>query len=39
MRTAELAQLTGGHSADDAIVFAESLLAKAANYRQAKKII
>jgi DNA repair protein RecN (Recombination protein N) len=37
MRTEELAQLTGGHSADDAIVFAESLLTKAANYRQRKK--
>ena len=29
-RRAELAQLTGGHSAEDAIAFAESLLAKAA---------
>jgi DNA repair protein RecN (Recombination protein N) len=37
MRTQELAQLTGGHSADDALVFAESLLNKAANYRRRKK--
>ncbi|AFY76016.1 MAG: DNA repair protein RecN [Hydrococcus sp. C42_A2020_068] len=29
MRREELAQLTGGHSAEDAIAFAESLLAKA----------
>lgn len=36
LRAAELAQITGGHSADDAIVFAESLLAKAANYRAAQ---
>ncbi|MBE9046440.1 DNA repair protein RecN [Pleurocapsales cyanobacterium LEGE 10410] len=33
VRVAELAQITGGHSADDAIAFAESLLAKAAKYR------
>ncbi len=33
LRAAELAQITGGHSADDAIVFAESLLTKAAKYR------
>ena len=33
VRVEELAQITGGHSADDAIAFAESLLAKAAKYR------
>lgn len=33
IRVAELAQITGGHSADDAIAFAESLLTKAAKYR------
>jgi DNA repair protein RecN (Recombination protein N) len=33
LRAAELAQITGGHSADDAIAFAESLLTKAAKYR------
>ena len=33
VRVAELAQITGGHSADDAIAFAESLLTKAAKYR------
>ncbi|MCC0177918.1 DNA repair protein RecN [Waterburya agarophytonicola K14] len=33
IRVEELAQITGGHSADDAIAFAESLLAKAAKYR------
>lgn len=33
LRAAELAQITGGHSADDAIAFAESLLTKAAQYR------
>jgi len=32
-RTEELAQLTGGHSAADALTFAESLLKKAATYR------
>ncbi|AFZ35849.1 DNA replication and repair protein RecN [Stanieria cyanosphaera PCC 7437] len=34
MRREELAQLTGGHSADEAVSFADSLLNKAANYRQ-----
>ena len=34
LRVRELAQITGGHSAEDAIVFAESLLKKAASYRQ-----
>ncbi len=34
-RTAELAQLAGGHSAEDARTFAESLLAQAAAQRQA----
>ncbi len=34
-RTAELAQLAGGHSADEARAFAESLLAKAAAQRAA----
>jgi DNA repair protein RecN (Recombination protein N) len=34
MRREELAQLTGGHSADEAISFADSLLTKANNYRQ-----
>lgn len=33
VRVEELAQITGGHSADDAIAFAESLLTKAAKYR------
>ena len=33
-RIEELAQITGGHSADRAIEFAESLLTKAADYRQ-----
>ncbi|MGD1920568.1 MAG: DNA repair protein RecN, partial [Pleurocapsa sp.] len=33
VRVEELAQITGGHSADDAIAFAESLLSKAAKYR------
>ena len=33
VRAEELAQITGGHSASDAIAFAESLLAKAAKYR------
>ncbi len=35
-RRQELAQLTGGHSAEDAIAFAESLLAKAAAHRTGK---
>ena len=33
LRTQELAQITGGHSAEDAIAFAESLLTKASKYR------
>jgi len=33
VRAAELAQITGGHDAEDAIAFAESLLTKAAKYR------
>ncbi|GAB4543879.1 MAG: DNA repair protein RecN [Pleurocapsa sp.] len=33
LRAQELAQITGGHSAGDAIAFAESLLAKATKYR------
>ena len=33
LRRAELAQLTGGHSAEDAIAFADSLLTKADSYR------
>jgi DNA repair protein RecN (Recombination protein N) len=33
VRVEELAQITGGHSAEDAIAFAESLLTKAAKYR------
>ena len=33
VRAEELAQITGGHSAKDAIAFAESLLTKAAKYR------
>jgi DNA repair protein RecN (Recombination protein N) len=33
-RREEIAQLTGGHSAEDAIAFAESLLTKANTYRQ-----
>ena len=37
VRVAELAQITGGHSADDAIAFAESLLTKAAKYREQSK--
>ncbi len=37
LRVRELAQITGGHSAEDAIVFAESLLTKAATYRQREK--
>ena len=36
VRAEELAQITGGHSASDAIAFAESLLAKAAKYRAAQ---
>jgi len=36
VRAAELAQITGGNSAEDAIVFAESLLSKAAKYRISK---
>ena len=36
VRAEELAQITGGHSADDAIAFAESLLTKAAKYRAAQ---
>lgn len=35
-RAEELAQITGGHSASDAIAFAESLLTKAAKYRASK---
>ena len=30
----ELAQITGGHAAGDAIAFAESLLEKAAKYQK-----
>ena len=33
VRIEELAQITGGHSAEDAIAFAESLLTKAEKYR------
>jgi DNA repair protein RecN (Recombination protein N) len=36
VRAEELAQITGGHSAEDAIAFAESLLTKAAKYRAAQ---
>jgi DNA repair protein RecN (Recombination protein N) len=36
-RREELAQLTGGHSAGEAIAFAESLLAKAEDYRLGKR--
>ncbi|NJO95670.1 MAG: DNA repair protein RecN [Pleurocapsa sp. CRU_1_2] len=36
VRAEELAQITGGHSAQDAIAFAESLLTKAAKYRAAQ---
>ena len=36
VRVEELAQITGGHSADDAIAFAESLLSKAAKYRNSQ---
>jgi DNA repair protein RecN (Recombination protein N) len=35
-RQDELAQLTGGHSAEEAKAFAESLLVKAENYRLGK---
>lgn len=34
-RREEIAQLAGGHSAQEAMTFAESLLAKAANWREA----
>jgi DNA repair protein RecN (Recombination protein N) len=37
VRAEELAQITGGHSAEDAIAFAESLLTKAAKYRAAQE--
>ena len=37
LRIQELAQITGGHSADRAIEFAESLLTKAADYRKKQK--
>jgi DNA repair protein RecN (Recombination protein N) len=36
-RREELAQLTGGHSAQEAITFADSLLAKATDYRLGKQ--
>lgn len=36
VRVTELAQITGGHSAEDAIAFAESLLTKAAKYRESQ---
>ncbi|MEO1669576.1 MAG: DNA repair protein RecN [Cyanobacteria bacterium J06631_2] len=36
VRAEELAQITGGHDAKDAIAFAESLLTKAAKYRAAQ---
>ena len=36
VRAAELAQITGGNSAEDAVAFAESLLIKAAKYRDSK---
>ncbi|WP_019507354.1 DNA repair protein RecN [Pleurocapsa sp. PCC 7319] len=35
-RAAELAQITGGHSAEDAIAFAKSLLTKAAKHRDSQ---
>lgn len=35
-RAAELAQITGGHSAEEATAFAESLLTKAAKYRDSQ---
>ena len=37
-RREELAQLAGGHSAQEAIAFADSLLTKAANLRQAQPL-
>ena len=37
VRVEELAQITGGHDAEDAIAFAESLLTKAAKYRASQK--
>ncbi|MEL6927528.1 MAG: DNA repair protein RecN [Cyanobacteria bacterium J06600_6] len=37
VRAEELAQITGGDDAEDAIAFAESLLTKAAKYRAAKE--
>lgn len=37
LRIQELAQITGGHSADRAIEFARSLLTKAADYRNKQK--
>lgn len=37
LRIQELAQITGGHSADRAMEFAESLLIKAADYRKKQK--
>jgi DNA repair protein RecN (Recombination protein N) len=37
VRAEELAQITGGHSAEEAIAFAESLLTKAAKYRAAQQ--
>lgn len=36
LRTQEIAQITGGHSAEEAVAFAESLLSKATAYRQQK---
>lgn len=36
-RLEELAQLTGGHSSNDAIAFADSLLTKASAQRMGKK--
>lgn len=37
LRIQELAQITGGHSADQAVEFAQSLLTKAADYRNKQK--
>lgn len=37
LRIQELAQITGGHSADQAVEFAQSLLTKAADYRNRQK--
>ena len=37
LRVQELAQITGGHSAEQAIEFAQSLLDKAETYRQQHK--